>query len=65
MKKAILLLGLGLIGFGLGAYLSPFQKTDSVETSKESAKEPAFWGDRYIEDNCRRCPECCVEIPDQ
>lgn len=21
------------------------------------------WHDRFIEDNCGRCPECCAEVP--
>lgn len=26
---------------------------------------PQFWGDRYVEDSCMRCPECCTDlIPD-
>ena len=24
--------------------------------------QPQHWHARYVQDNCRRCPECCVEI---
>lgn len=25
--------------------------------------EPSTWHERYVQDNCERCPTCCVEIP--
>ena len=33
-----------------------------VEVEIEPVEDTGHWGIRYIEDNCDRCPECCVRI---
>ena len=36
------------------------------EQIEKSVIEPAIhWHQRYVEDNCRRCPECCVAVTEQ
>lgn len=30
---------------------------------KHPSSDVSTWYDRYIEDHCRNCPECCVTVP--
>ena len=67
MKKSIVAtVVLGLFTFAV--FLIPGAPVNKGTIQQTPANgnlstEPTTWGERYIQDNCRRCPECCVEIP--
>jgi hypothetical protein len=37
--------------------------TRAVTLEYESDNPDLTWHDRYVMDNCARCPDCCVSIP--
>ena len=57
---------------GCGDFDSPDEFPDDVSTEElteyinmapmniKGEVQPHCWGNHYVTDNCRRCPECCV-----
>lgn len=35
---------------------------EEVASWDSAASSERSWHDRYVEDHCSRCPECCVEL---
>ncbi len=67
MKKLLKILTvtglLGLIvgaGVGAGMYFDYIETPDSIAKLASDADES--WHDRFVADNCERCPECCVKV---
>ena len=74
MKKSILLCiaamgffaGLHLYKANLDSPVKPEVRLQELPTANGNLPtEPTTWGERYIQDNCERCPACCVQIPAQ
>jgi hypothetical protein len=38
-----------------------FKEMLEIEDFRSPKQNVTTWHDKYVEDNCRRCPECCVE----
>jgi len=65
MKKLLKILTItglfGLIvgaGVGAGMYFDYIETPDNIAKLASDANES--WHDRFVADNCERCPECCV-----
>ncbi len=58
-----LLIFLGLIKDST-APVAPTQTAPVEHYDGNQPNEPSTWGERYIQDNCERCPACCVEVPE-
>ena len=70
MKKSLLFLS-AVAGLTLGVFVMDIEETPVQQTydphcelpNSNLPTEPSTWHERYVQDNCKRCPECCVEIP--
>jgi len=41
---------------------SEIEDWETLDSAVETLETGEHWSVRYIEDNCARCPECCVQI---
>ena len=51
-----------VVMFALGCGNAPVSDKKPVDASV-SKERTVHWYERYVEDSCNRCPDCCVYIP--